>query len=199
MAKIINPHDKLFREIWSNLEAARSFLTHYLPEKVMGLIDLNTLEISKDSFVEKDLKEYFSDILYMINFAGEPGYIYLLFEHKSREEKWIHLQLMRYLLSIWELDLKKGRKGSLPVIVPLVLYRGPGKWKSSTRFSSLFHGPVEALARHIPDFQFILYDLSRHSDEEIKGSVMLRVVLLLFKHIFDPDLRLKLPGIFSLM
>ncbi len=155
MTKIINPHDKLFREIWSNLETAGSFLTHYLPEKVLSLIDLNTLEISKDSFVENDLKEYFSDILYRINLAGDPGYIYLLFEHKSREEKWIHLQLLRYLLSIWELDLKKDGKGSLPVIVPMVLYHGRRKWKSSTRFSSLFQGPWEALAKHIPNFQYI--------------------------------------------
>ncbi len=199
MSKITSPHDKLFKNTWSNLEAAHSFLSHYLPEKVLKFIDLNTLEISKDSFVEKELKEYFSDILYKIDLDGESGYIYLLFEHKSHVDKLAHLQLLGYLHKIWELDQKQKRKASLPVIVPLLLYHGPRKWKSPTRFSALFHGPGDALAEYIPDFEYILYDLSRYSDEEIKGSIMLRVVMLLFKHIFDPDLRDKLPGILSLM
>ena len=79
MKKVISPHDKLFRETWSNVDVARDFMLHYLPQKLVNIIDLDTLEISKESFVEKELKDYFSDILYKINLEGEPGYIYFLF------------------------------------------------------------------------------------------------------------------------
>ena len=48
---MINPHDKLFRKTYSDLDNARSFLTNYLPEQVLKLVDLATLEISKDSFM----------------------------------------------------------------------------------------------------------------------------------------------------
>lgn len=48
---VTNPHDKFFRETWSNLENARGFLQHSLPGHVLGLMDLGSLEISKDSFV----------------------------------------------------------------------------------------------------------------------------------------------------
>ena len=37
--KVNNPHDKLFRKIWSNLETARRFLQHNLPSDVAKLID----------------------------------------------------------------------------------------------------------------------------------------------------------------
>jgi hypothetical protein len=40
MNDVSNPHDKLFRETWSNLENARSFLHHYLPHHVLRLMDL---------------------------------------------------------------------------------------------------------------------------------------------------------------
>ena len=30
-SKVVNPHDKVFREVYSNKENARSFLTNYLP------------------------------------------------------------------------------------------------------------------------------------------------------------------------
>jgi predicted transposase YdaD len=52
-SRVINPHDKLFRKTYSDLDNARSFLTNYLPGHVLGLVDLSTLEISKDSFIEK--------------------------------------------------------------------------------------------------------------------------------------------------
>jgi hypothetical protein len=60
-------------------------------------------------------------------------------------------------------------------------------------------GPVEELSGYIPDFRFLLYDLNRFTEKDIKGTVMARVVLLLFKHVFEPDLQEKLPGILSLM
>jgi hypothetical protein len=56
-----------------------------------------------------------------------------------------------------------------------------------------------ALTPYIPDFSYALYDLSGFSDEQIKGTVMARVTLLLFKHIFDPQVRDKLPAVLSLL
>jgi hypothetical protein len=58
---------------------------------------------------------------------------------------------------------------------------------------------VEELARYIPDFAFELYDLHRYSDDQIKGTIMSRVILLLFKYILTPELHHKLPEIFSLL
>jgi hypothetical protein len=61
------------------------------------------------------------------------------------------------------------------------------------------NGSAKELAAYIPDFGFERYDLTRYSDDEIKGTLMTRVVQLLFKYAFDPDLRTKLPDILSLM
>jgi hypothetical protein len=57
---------------------------------------------------------------------------------------------------------------------------------------------TKELDEFLPDFKFILYDLNSWSDNEIKGSVFTKAVLLLFKHIFSPDLQDKLPDVFSL-
>ncbi|WP_246294235.1 Rpn family recombination-promoting nuclease/putative transposase [Desulfobacter latus] len=51
-SKVVNPHDKVFREVYSNKENARSLLAGKLPDNVLKLVDLNTLEISKDSFFD---------------------------------------------------------------------------------------------------------------------------------------------------
>lgn len=201
ISDVTNPHDKLFRETWSNLENARSFLQHYLPGHVLGLIDLESLEISKDSFVEKELSDYYSDMLYKVMLSGSPGFVYVLFEHKSYYDKYVHLQLLEYMVKIWRLHIKqKKKKEALPIVIPLLICHGKRSWPGDgVRLSSLLSGPVKELTGYIPDFGVELYDLTRFADDDIKGTIMARVVLLLFKHVLDPDLREKLPGILSLM
>ena len=63
----------------------------------------------------------------------------------------------------------------------------------------LFGETGDQFLPHIPDFRYILYDLSRFPDEAIKGAVMFRVTMLLFKYVFQPDYRDRLPGIFASM
>ena len=65
--------------------------------------------------------------------------------------------------------------------------------------SSVFKGPVGALSDYVPDFKYLLYDLSRYTDDQIKGTVMARVTMLLLKHIFDPDVADRLSDIFLLL
>jgi len=198
MDKITNPHDKLFREIWSNRKEALSFLENYLPPDILKLINPGSLEISKDTFIEEELRDFYADLLYRVKFDNDPGYIYLLFEHKSYKERLIHLQLLGYLCRIWKLHVKQTKDRRLPIIVPLVLYHGKTEWKINADFSSLLIGPYEKLKTYIPDFKFILYDLTKFSDEQIKGTLLSRIALLLLKHISDDDIMEKLPGILAL-
>ena len=202
-SRVINPHDKVIRETYSDRENARSFLVNYLPDKVLNLVDLDTLEISKDCFIEKELADYYSDLLYKVNLTdGSQGFIYTLFEHKSYYDRFVHLQLLEYMVKIWRLHIKqhKGDNLKLPIVIPLLIYHARKEWPEDTvRFTSLLSGPVDDLVGYIPDFGFELYDLHRFSDDQIKGTLASRVILLLLKHIRDPDLRQKLPDIFALM
>ena len=198
MTRISNPHDKLFKEIWSNQETARDFLDNYLPAEIKALIDLSTLEICKDSFVNQDLKEFYSDLLYKVSFGGQTGYVYLLFEHKSRPEKTIALQLLSYIYSIWNLHIKQENL-PLPLIVPMVIYHGRENWSGSTDLLHLLAPTDQRLLAYVPNFSFVLFDLSQYSDDQIKGMILARVGLLLFKHVFTPGYDEKLPEILSLL
>ena len=204
MSDVVNPHDKICRETLSDKENARSLLHHRLPVHVSQLIDLDSLEISKDSFIEKDLSDYYSDMLYKVMLkGGAPGFVYVLFEHKSYYDRYLHLQLLGYMIKIWRLFIKQQKKKTvqaLPIIIPLLICHGKRPWpENRSRLSSLLSGPVEKLSGYIPDFAFELYDLNVLSDEDIKGTIMTRVVMLLLKHVFDLDLQKKLPDILSLM
>jgi predicted transposase/invertase (TIGR01784 family) len=200
MSDIINPHDSFFRETFGRKEAAAGFLREYLPKSVARRIDLTTLSVAKDSFVEKELRQHFSDLLYTVRHQQGTLYLYLLFEHKSSPDPWTALQLLRYQVRIWEQHRKQHpEERQLPAVIPLVLYHGRRKWRISDRFRSLIAQEGEELNRYIPDFHYHLHDLSVFSDEQIRGGVLERTALLLLKHIFDPDLAERLPGILSLV
>lgn len=85
--KIQNSHDKFFKEIMGNLDTARDFLENYLPESMMRIVDLDTLQTQKDSFINPELDESYSDLLFQVDILGKKGYLYFLFEHKSYSDK----------------------------------------------------------------------------------------------------------------
>ncbi len=192
-------HDKLFKETWSNIENARSLLENYLPHDLLEKVDMDSLEICKDSFVEKSLKEFHSDLLYKVKLGDNSAYIYYLFEHKSYPDSLIHLQLLKYMIGIWELNIKQNKSKTLDIIVPLVMYHGAKNWTTPEDFAGIFNDRSETVQSFIPDFSFILYDLTKYSDEEIKGNVLSRVVMLVLKYIFTSEMEQQLPAIFKLV
>ncbi|MCK5097479.1 MAG: Rpn family recombination-promoting nuclease/putative transposase [Desulfobacteraceae bacterium] len=58
--------------------------------------------------------------------------------------------------------------------------------------------PTDLLAEYIPDFKYILSDLSKYSDDEIKGTKINKITLLSFKYVFGDNFIDKLPEIFAL-
>lgn len=113
--QIRKAHDKFIRDLMSRKEAVRDFLHYYLDQELVELLDLSTLEIKKDTFVDQELVEHFSDILYQLEFRnGQNAQVYVLIEHKSYSDSLVAFQLLRYMIRIWELELNqqsKSRKG----------------------------------------------------------------------------------------
>jgi predicted transposase/invertase (TIGR01784 family) len=196
-----NPHDKFFKDLFSRHEAARDFLQYYLPADISALLDLSDLEIRKDSFIDPDLQEHFSDILYKVHLhSGQDSYIYVLLEHKSYPDPEIALQLLKYMVRIWE-QSRKQHEPLLPVF-PVVIYHGQQRWQVASEFSALFADLPDALRQYVPEYRYLLTDLSQYSDEEIKGqvqAVILQMSLLLLKYSQRPDVEERLVDIFRLL
>jgi hypothetical protein len=103
------------------------------------------------------------------------------------------------MIRIWELHLKQSTRPNLPVILPLVLYRGLAVWKVGHRFRDLLEGAHESLFAYAPDFEYIVYDLSEYSDEDIKGGVMAKVMLLAMKYALREELPEKIVAMLDLL
>lgn len=199
MADLHNPHDRFFKAVFARAEVASDFLRHYLPPEIGVVLRLDTLRIEKDSFVDPELAEHYSDLLYtVILHDGTPGRVYLLFEHKSAPAPHIALDLLRCQVKIWDQTIKAGHRGPLPPILPLVLYHGISRWTIATDFAALCPAPMP-LRLHVPDFRYRLIDLGTLSNSELRGQVLLHTALRVMKYIFRDELPEQMPVILSLL
>ena len=196
--KITNPHDKYFKEVFSNTEEAVAFLKGSLSPELVKNIDFEHLKPLKDSYIDEVLQENFSDLVYSAIYKGKTEIlITLLFEHKSQPEPYPHLQLMRYMLKLWDANIKEKKK--LVPVVPIVFYHGKKRWNNKP-FEKYFKGIDSNLLPYLPAFEYLLTDLSQYSNEEISkkyDEIKVQAALLLMKNIFD-EVRLKkiLPTVF---
>jgi hypothetical protein len=180
------PHDTFFRQLLTQPQVVADFVKNYLPADVVAMLDLTQLQPEKETFVDVRLRKHFSDLLYSVPLkSGGKVFLYLLFEHKSQPDKQARLQLLRYMVRIWEQEWRKRRQ--LSPIVPILFYHGQETWSYPVEFADLVE-PPEALKRFTPHFRHLLTDLSAYSDEQVVGEVWLRVSLLVLKHIFDQNL-----------
>ncbi len=196
MAEIPNPHDRFFKELFSQRETAADFVRHYLPEDFVAALDLSRLTIVKESFIDEEMRQYFSDLLLRVRLKeGKAVFIYVLLEHKSKPDEFVALQLLLYLAQIWRPFLRK-RSKPLPLVFPIVFYHGAASWKASRNFQALcdFSG-LEILRELMPEFRYHVCDLSKL--EINRGGARLRAGLLALKYVASAELPQRLREIFA--
>ena len=93
------PHDATFRQFLTHPDVARDFMELHLPAELRAICDLSTLKLESGSFVEDDLRQYFSDVLYSLKTTAGEGYVHVLIEHQSSPDKHMAFRLMRYAVA----------------------------------------------------------------------------------------------------
>jgi len=201
MKDIVNPHDKLFKEMQSVIENSRDLIESVFPGEILNNLNLDTLANDNNSYVDPDLREYYSDLVFtcMYNNSTEIK-ISILFEHKSYKPENEYLQLLQYILNIWNYAVKNNE--TPPVVIPMIYYHGKQEWKLKPLYSH-FSGIDNNLKQFIPDFKYILANITETPDKEIVekfNSGINKVLALLLKHISDEEyIKRQFKYLFSLL
>ena len=203
MEQLPTPHNNFFHFALSHLPNARGLIETQLSQAALADLNLESLQLQTGSFVDPDLSEKFSDLLFSVELkeALEDGVngqalVYFLFEHKSQSDPLTVLQLLSYILRIWE---KRAADG-LPLcpVVPLLVYHGETGWTAARSMAELIPA-TEGLAGYQIQFQPPLLDLSELDDDQIQGEPVLRNTLRLLKYSRSKQLVDKLGEILRLI
>lgn len=179
-------HDAVFKQFLTHPETARDFLDIHLPPALRKLCDLNTLQLASGSFIEDDLRPYYSDVLYSLKTGNGDGYVYCLIEHQSTPDKHMAFRLMRYAIAAMQRHLDAGHK-TLPLVIPVLFYQGKvSPYPYSMSWLDEFETPE--YARTLYGENFPLVDITIIPDDEIMQHRRMAILELLQKHIRQRDL-----------
>lgn len=171
-----NPHDALFKRVFSDVTHAAGEFRAVLPSEIVAEIDFATLAVCPGSFVDESLRERHTDLLYSVRLRERDAFLYLLFEHQSTVDALMPYRVLGYVVRIWEgwlRDQPEARR--LPAVLPVVLHHSESGWTGSTRLLELIDLSPEVLERtrpYLPDVGFLLDDLSKQTDEALYARAM---------------------------
>jgi len=186
------PHDALFKATFSKIEHAGPMLRAVLPKDLSALVAWSTLRRRPGSFVNEELREHHTDLLFSAKLAGRTAYLYLLFEHQSTADRWMPLRILEYMLRIWREHLAcRTRARRLPAILPVVLHHSASGWTCATAFEELLDlddGSRPTVEPFVPRFRILLDDLSHATDDELRDRAvtdLTKLVLCSLHHARD--------------
>lgn len=172
------PHDATFQQFLRQPDIARDFIELHLSVELRALCDLSTLKLECSSFVEENLRQYFSDVLYsMKTTAGDEGYVHILIEHQSTPDKHMAFRLIRYAVAAMQRHLDAGHK-KLPLVIPVLFYMGKrSPYPYSTNWLQEFTDPVQAQKLYSSDFPLV--DITLIPDDDIMQHRTMAALTLL--------------------
>lgn len=177
-----HPHDHFFRSTFSQIEVISEYLRYFLSPELSERLDLNSLAQENASYLDDQLNEHFSDIIYSCKYGEGIVNVTILLEHKSYVPALPWLQLLQYLTNGFNTQTRQESfSGTLSPIIPIIIYHGDRQWKMKP-IEEYFNGIDSMTLPFVPRFTYLLTDLSDYSEEELlsmDGSWAKRVFMAL--------------------
>lgn len=187
--ELSQPHDLAFKKLFGEVNIARDVIEKNLPKEVLDKLDMDSLEKLDGSFISKKFKETFTDLLYGVRINNREVYVAFLWEHKSYKDKLVAFQVAGYIIDIWK-EMIKNNKKELPVVIPIVVYHGEGKWNYKTDIRQLipdFEFLPDYLKQMLPAIKHEFVNITDHTDEDIKKyEPITRLIIRVFKYVRAP-------------
>jgi predicted transposase YdaD len=203
---IQSPHDRLVNLTLQQIDAARSLIAKHLPDEVVQHLKLDTLTPVDTSLIDHNLRRRFADRLFSVEvtdemvgrFSMRTKYVYvlILIDHKSTDDSRVLIQMLGYMVRIWENALANNQP--LVPILPWVLYNGVGPWRAARSLADLIPVP-DSWKRYIPALELLILDISRMDDGAMAGEPILHAALKLLKYGRRADLEVILRSLFEVL
>jgi predicted transposase/invertase (TIGR01784 family) len=188
MSSVPSPHDAVFRRVLGVPSNAASQLRATLPPALVARLDLDRLTLQPGSLVDATLQWRHTDLLFTVPLDGRDAFIYVLVEHQSRSDQLMAFRMLQYVVRIWDRFLADQPGATrLPAVVPLVVHHSERGWTAPTQVLDLVDlAPdlAEAWRAYLPRFRFLLDDLVRVDERELRERPLthsVRLTLLLLK------------------
>lgn len=201
--RIESPHDKFFRFAFKHVELVRDLIQWTFPASLVNQLDLTAIRWEVGSWTDNKLRDIRADLLFSCPIIkrgdsrkspAKNALLYILLEHKSAADHHTVLQVLSYLLRIWE----EQQRENVPLtpIFALVIYHGMTPWNAPTNIRELLGTEFAPFDLQL-DFKLKILDLTSWTENSRETSPILTSTLQLLKYSRRPELIGLLKDIFE--
>lgn len=174
--------DNSSKIVFENEILCAQFLRDFAPVKQLKNIKPEDIEDVSERFVHFFAEQRDADTVKRIWLNDEtPFYLISLIEHKSSIDYNVSMQILRYMVYIWEdyeKEMKKARESGentlvstskdfkYPPVLPIVYYEGQQKWTVPRNLKWRIT-EYEEMKDYIPDFNYELVQLNDYTTQEL--------------------------------
>ena len=183
-------YDSSSKIIFGNAELCSQFLRNYMDMPILKNIRAEDIEDVTERYIPMFTEERNSDTVKRIKISEKNILFFVsLIEHKTKVDYNVSMQLLRYMVYIWEdyeHEMERQKKGisktkdfKYPPILPIVYYEGSGKWTAPRNIHDriLFH---EAFEPFTPQFLYKLVQINAYSvDQLVRKKDELSLLMLI--------------------
>ncbi|MGN0365520.1 MAG: Rpn family recombination-promoting nuclease/putative transposase [Suilimivivens sp.] len=170
--------DSSSKIIFGEPHLCSQFLRGYVNIPLLKDVQPEDIEDVTQQYLHIFAEERNSDVVKKVHLKGNetPFYLVSLIEHKSQIDYNVIMQILRYMVFIWEnyeKEQEREHKGiskiknfKYPPILPIVYYDGPSDWNRGIELSDrVFLSDV--FESYIPNFKCILVQIKDYSNAEL--------------------------------
>jgi predicted transposase/invertase (TIGR01784 family) len=196
-------HDAFCKEKLLDVQYAREILKYLFRSEVRELLDLEKLTIDPESYIEDDLKKLYADVVYRIPIKKSKKNIvvFVLFELKTKNNKWTIFQIVKYIIRIWNREWRKAKKEKrlkhflFPMVIPVIFHHGKTAFTAPTELIKL----VQVIADLEPftlNMKSFLLDVTSLATENMPKDFGLNILFMVLQAVFSNDVAERLLAIF---
>ena len=165
--------------IFENAVLCSQLLNGYVDMAELKNIRPEDIEDVTERYIPMFTEQRDADVVKKVRLPGGEDIFIALIEHKSAVDYNVVMQILRYMVYIWEdyenqqeklsAGVSKTKDFKYPPILPIVYYEGKEEWTADRKFLDRIV-LNEIFEDYIPNFRYYLVQLREHDREELIGK-----------------------------
>ena len=193
--------------IFENATLCSQFLREYTGIEALKNVQPEDIEDMTERYIPMFTEERNTDVVKKVHLGmrNEENdrllFVITLIEHKSSVDYNVSMQILRYIVFIWEdyehqmeslhRGISKTKGFKYPPILPIVYYEDTDEWTSSVNLRDRIF-LYDVFSEYMPDYKYLLFPLQKHTQSELMTHVDEISLVMLFNRLRTSEEAAKL-------
>ena len=176
-------HDAAYKHLFTQPRMVQDLLEGFAARDWSDTLDLDSVTALPASYVSHELQQRHGDLVWRVRFRDDRWlYLVLLLEFQSNVDRSMAVRMLTYTGLLYQRLIDEGvlrKHGSLPPVLPIVIYNGRGPWTAPTDVADLIAATEAALAPYQPSQRYFLLDEGRTRPVDLPAGNLVSALVAL--------------------